>query len=59
MKLPGWMHNLLHNRTETESIALRQAARNEAVTSLLARCPVGDSSIDAHRQPFPNSWPCS
>ncbi|MGZ3297998.1 MAG: class I SAM-dependent methyltransferase [Asticcacaulis sp.] len=23
MKLPGWMHNLIHNRTETESIALR------------------------------------
>lgn len=23
MKLPGWLHNLLHNRTEAESIALR------------------------------------
>ncbi len=23
MKLPGWLHNLIHNRTETQSIALR------------------------------------
>lgn len=41
---------MLPNTMTTESIALRQAARNEAVTSLLARCPVQDTSLDAHRQ---------
>ncbi|MDP2751547.1 MAG: ATP-binding protein [Rhodocyclaceae bacterium] len=39
------------NTMTVESLAFRQAARNEAITSLLARCPVqGDASeIIAHR----------
>lgn len=41
---------MLPNTMTTESIALRQAARNEAVASLLARCPVQGDAVEAHRQ---------
>ncbi|MCK6571521.1 putative DNA binding domain-containing protein [Myxococcota bacterium] len=41
---------MLPNTMTTESLALRQAARNEAITSLLARCPIDDATLAAHRQ---------
>lgn len=39
------------NTMTVDSLAYRQSARNEAITSLLARCPVGDIHHDmlAHR----------
>jgi ATP-dependent DNA helicase RecG len=49
-RLEIYSPGMLPNTMTTESLALRQAARNEAVTSLLARCPVGDFPFDAHRQ---------
>jgi len=39
----------LPNTVTVESIALRQSTRNELVTTLLARCPVDDSSDDVGR----------
>jgi predicted HTH transcriptional regulator len=33
-----------------ESLPFRQAARNEALTSLLARCPITDNTLATHRQ---------
>ena len=41
---------MLTNTMTTESLALRQAARNEAITSLLARCPVQDESLGVRRR---------
>jgi ATP-dependent DNA helicase RecG len=41
---------MLPNTMTTESLALRQSTRNEALTSLLARCPIRDDSLTAHRQ---------
>jgi ATP-dependent DNA helicase RecG len=41
---------MLPNTMTTDSIALRQAARNEAITSLLARCPAQPHASGAHRQ---------
>lgn len=49
-RLEIYSPGMLPNTMTTESMALRQAARNEAITSLLARCPVQDTSLDAHRQ---------
>ncbi|MEY3013889.1 MAG: hypothetical protein RIT45_2624 [Pseudomonadota bacterium] len=49
-RLELYSPGMLPNTMTTESIALRQAARNEAITSLLARCPVDDASLDARRQ---------
>lgn len=40
---------LLPNTTTPESLAYRQASCNEAVTSLLARCPVERDEFMAHR----------
>lgn len=37
------------NTMTVESLAFRQAARNEAITSLLARCPIGDGALAAYR----------
>lgn len=37
------------NTMTPESLPYRQAARNEAVTSLLARCPVAREDVAAHR----------
>jgi predicted HTH transcriptional regulator len=39
----------LPNTVTIESMALRQATRNELITSLLARCPAPDSSPDLGR----------
>ncbi|MCE8012938.1 ATP-binding protein [Billgrantia desiderata] len=41
---------MLPNTMTPESLPYRQAARNEALTSLLARCPIGDDSLAVHRQ---------
>ena len=49
-RLEIYSPGMLPNTMTTESIALRQAARNEAVTSLLARCPVRDTAVVEHRQ---------
>ena len=48
-RLEIYSPGMLPNTMTTESLALRQAARNEAITSLLARCPV-QPPIAAHRQ---------
>jgi ATP-dependent DNA helicase RecG len=49
-RLEIYSPGMLPNTMTTDSIAFRQAARNEAITSLLARCPVNDASVNAHRQ---------
>ena len=49
-RLEIYSPGMLPNTMTTESIALRQAARNEAITSLLARCPVRASAVAEHRQ---------
>ena len=38
------------NTMTIESLALRQASRNELLTSLLARCPVPSQDFSSHRQ---------
>lgn len=43
---PGTLANTL----TVESLALRQVTRNELITSLLARCPVGDENREFKRQ---------
>lgn len=40
---------MLPNTMTPESLPYRQAARNEAITSLLARCPVERADVAAHR----------
>jgi predicted HTH transcriptional regulator len=49
-RLEIYSPGMLPNTMTTESIALGQAARNEAITSLLARCPVQESAVADHRQ---------
>ena len=49
-RLEIYSPGMLPNTMTTESIALRQAARNEVITSLLARCPVDEHNAYAHRQ---------
>lgn len=41
---------MLPNTMTTESLPFRQAARNEALTSLLARCPIRDERLAQYRQ---------
>ncbi len=41
---------MLVNTMTTESLEFRQAARNEALTSLLARCPIVDDMLTGHRR---------
>jgi len=41
---------MLPNTMTPESLPFRQAARNETLTSLLARCPVEDDTLTVHRQ---------
>ena len=48
-RLEIYSPGMLPNTMTTESIALGQAARNDAITSLLARCPVRESAV-AERQ---------
>jgi predicted HTH transcriptional regulator len=42
----------LPNTVTVDSLPLRQATRNELVTSLLARCPVQGDGVDYGRQHF-------
>ena len=41
---------MLPNTMTPESLPFRQVARNEALTSLLARCPIDDDALAGHRQ---------
>lgn len=43
---------MLPNTMTPESLPFRQASRNEALTSLLARCPINDDTLTVHRQHF-------
>jgi ATP-dependent DNA helicase RecG len=49
-RLELYSPGMLPNTMTTESLPFRQAARNEALTSLLARCPIIDDTLAAHRQ---------
>lgn len=49
-RLELYSPGMLPNTMTTESLPFRQAARNEALTSLLARCPIIDDSLTVHRQ---------
>ena len=49
-RLELYSPGMLPNTMTPESLPFRQAARNEAVTSLLARCPVDDGELTKHRQ---------
>ena len=48
-RLELYSPGMLPNTMTTESLPFRQAARNEALTSLLARCPVVDATAPNHR----------
>lgn len=48
-RLEMYTPGMLPNTMTPESLPYRQAARNEAVTSLLARCPVVRDDLSAHR----------
>lgn len=48
-RLEIYTPGMLPNTMTPESLPYRQAARNEAVTSLLARCPVVRDDLSAHR----------
>ncbi len=41
---------MLPNTMTTESLPLRQATRNEVLTSLLARCPIESGELTRHRR---------
>ena len=49
-RLEIYSPGMLPDTMTAQSVALRQAARNEAITSLLARCPVRESAVAEHRQ---------
>ncbi|MCL2161080.1 MAG: putative DNA binding domain-containing protein [Betaproteobacteria bacterium] len=48
-RLEIYSPGMLVNTMTTESLPFRQAARNEALTSLLARCPITDNRLTEHR----------
>ncbi|AAU90953.1 MULTISPECIES: ATP-binding protein [Methylococcus] len=48
-RLELYSPGMLPNTMTPESLPFRQAARNEALTSLLARCPVGDDELALYR----------
>jgi predicted HTH transcriptional regulator len=48
-RLELYSPGMLPNTMTPESLLYRQAARNEALTSLLARCPVDDAELASHR----------
>lgn len=48
-RLELYSPGMLPNTMTPEGLRYRQAARNEALTSLLARCPVGTDGIPIHR----------
>lgn len=49
-RLELYSPGMLPNTMTPESLPFRQAARNEALTSLLARCPINDDALAQHRQ---------
>lgn len=49
-RLELYSPGMLSNTMTPESLPFRQAARNEALTSLLARCPIEDDAPIVHRQ---------
>lgn len=49
-RLELYSPGMLPNTMTPESLPFRQAARNEALTSLLARCPIDDGELATHRQ---------
>jgi len=48
-RLELYSPGMLPGTMTPESLPYRQASRNEALTSLLARCPVGDAELADHR----------
>lgn len=48
-RLELYSPGMLPNTMTPESMPYRQVSRNEAVTSLLARCPIGDVELASHR----------
>jgi ATP-dependent DNA helicase RecG len=48
-RLELYSPGMLPNTMTPEGLPYRQAARNEALTSLLARCPVGNDRLAGHR----------
>lgn len=48
-RLELYTPGMLVNTMTPESLPYRQAARNETITSLLARCPVDDGEFKSHR----------
>lgn len=48
-RLELYSPGMLPNTMTTEGLPYRQASRNEALTSLLARCPVGADELANHR----------
>ncbi|MBF0126764.1 MAG: putative DNA binding domain-containing protein [Magnetococcales bacterium] len=49
-RLELYSPGMLTNTMTPESMPFRQSARNEALTSLLARCPINDDTLSHHRQ---------
>lgn len=49
-RLELYSPGMLPNTMTPESLSFRQAARNEALTSLLARCPINDDVLATNRQ---------
>ena len=49
-RLEIYTPGMLPNTMTPESLPFRQVARNEALTSLLARCPIDDDALAGHRQ---------
>lgn len=49
-RLELYSPGMLPNTMTPESLPFRQAARNEALTSLLARCPIEDEGLSSHRR---------
>jgi predicted HTH transcriptional regulator len=49
-RLELYSPGMLPNTMTPESLAFRQAARNEALTSLLARCPIDDDTLEGHHR---------
>ncbi|MCL2875914.1 MAG: putative DNA binding domain-containing protein [Betaproteobacteria bacterium] len=49
-RLELYSPGMLPNTMTPESLPFRQSARNEALTSLLARCPIDDNVLAGHRQ---------
>lgn len=49
-RLELYSPGMLPNSMTPESLPYRQVARNEALTSLLARCPIANDNLASHRQ---------